>query len=561
MAVHSKFIFPKLNENQIIQLGWAQTKENHPKSCYINFPKRKKPNIIRIGIFGCSYTAGAEVDYGFDFPSLLQEKINKSNKKNIEVINFGVNGYGVHQSYLMWEYLGKEYDLDHIIIMPFAFHADRDNSFIFEYNSFGPIHARYILKNNKPKLLPVIGENRIAACKIYNHLFPPWQYTRYDKKPPTFLRFLLPAGRKLKTNPFYYRHSKNKEEILKTYLVLFKKMAHVSKSLIVICPDNSIYNLSKKIPIKNVFFIRSHINTLVNELPDLYRAPISHWSAFGYHTLANEIYALLTGQNKPQYNTIKLALNTNNKDRVSLQLDPLYNYKTVSLNIMQQPIAGFMLLNKKIASFKHSQPLNSKKHKFISLLMFPDEKDLKFLPLPFKLQNGEKVFLSFRLNGKKTKLPIGNINALNSVFGILSLTKDGSDKEAHISWESGRYFPTISAVIYSSGKIEDIAIVTDKNSLLKAKEQGASRYLKDQIMKYIEKKQFFSFEPTILNFCFLRPQSGQFADLDNITKKNGTIDLVLTDKNDRVQRFPIMSYKITPAETADFDKTFINPIK
>ena len=102
--------FPKLTADQSLMLGGGQ-KYYLPKSSYIGFPQHKKPSTIRIGIFGCSFVQGAEIAKGHDFPSLLQHRFNCAGIKNVEVINFGLTGRGVHHMFMFWEFLGKDYTL------------------------------------------------------------------------------------------------------------------------------------------------------------------------------------------------------------------------------------------------------------------------------------------------------------------------------------------------------------------------------------------------------------------------------------------------------------------
>ena len=62
----------------------------------------------------------AGTDYKFEIIKLLEDK-------GIEVINFGVSGYGTYQNYLMYEIIGKKLNLD-IVIVAFAFNDIFDNS-------------------------------------------------------------------------------------------------------------------------------------------------------------------------------------------------------------------------------------------------------------------------------------------------------------------------------------------------------------------------------------------------------------------------------------------------
>jgi len=236
-----------LSQRQTIILGRAQQPSHEIKNSYLNIAKEKQPGIIRIGFFGCSFTKGSETAIGYDFPSILQDRLRQVGVEHVEVINFGVGGYGMHSSYLLWKYLGQEYNLDYVIFTLFDFHVERDSSFISPGRSYMPIRARYILKNDRLELIEVLGQNRREAASIYHQIIPRWRYLRYDRVAPPFLRSLIPVGRELRFNPFYYLANVSEEdEILQTYLRLFEELSGKVKHLIVIVNDEFGVRLSEE---------------------------------------------------------------------------------------------------------------------------------------------------------------------------------------------------------------------------------------------------------------------------------------------------------------------------
>ena len=57
--------FAPLTGEQVLQLGTAHNPENVPASSYRHFAAASEPGTTRIGVFGCSFTRGAEtVDGG-----------------------------------------------------------------------------------------------------------------------------------------------------------------------------------------------------------------------------------------------------------------------------------------------------------------------------------------------------------------------------------------------------------------------------------------------------------------------------------------------------------------
>src|SRR5437016_4950991 len=72
-------------------------------------PKRKPAKTIRIAVLGDSYTEAFQVNFENSFCPLLEQKLRECSSRNIEVINFGVSGYGTAQELTtlrnqVWQY-------------------------------------------------------------------------------------------------------------------------------------------------------------------------------------------------------------------------------------------------------------------------------------------------------------------------------------------------------------------------------------------------------------------------------------------------------------------------
>lgn len=560
-SVHSnERLFPELSDSQVINLGWAHTESNHPRSSYLNFSKAKPEGVVRIGIFGGSFVYGQEAAYGFDYPSLLQDKFSQSGLKNIQVINFGVIAYGMHQSYLLWEYLGRDYDLDYVVLNPFAFHQSRDTSFVFQYNSYGPIHARYILSGNKLKLLSTIGNPRSEASRIYNSLFPTWQYVRYDSKPPMFLRLMLPLGRQLHVNPFYYKVLTAKAEIYETYSILIDKLAKNIKT-IVTCQGESICRVAERLTSDKLFVLQSQIPRFINNLPDLYRAPLNHWSALGNEAVAAELFSLLTGQAGPQLKAIDLTDASHKTKPLSTQPYLLHEYRKIAVQIGEQEVASFVAQRKEDPSWQLQKNVDFQEDKTGSLLWVRGRGGLKFIPLPFLLKDNEPVFITFKLKRESFSIPIGSVETSNSIVGKLSLgalDKNGQiilgDIRSDISMKmtSAKYLR-----VKSFSSIRDIAIVIGERGqvVLRGVRQG---FLKKLAKRVLNLDQTFTFEPVAGQFVYLRAKPGNFVDIN--TNSYGTLDLVVTSMHGPIYRYPILPYKILPVDTSSFKPPFSLPI-
>jgi len=117
---HKEADFPEKVKKNIIydaNLGWRmkplyQTEgvRHNSKGFRGGHEYTKQPEGIRIFTIGDSYTYGLGVYDEYTFTSLLDGMVG------VEVINAGVNGYGIDQAYLMWEQEGKRLNPSIVIL-------------------------------------------------------------------------------------------------------------------------------------------------------------------------------------------------------------------------------------------------------------------------------------------------------------------------------------------------------------------------------------------------------------------------------------------------------------
>lgn len=118
------------------------------------YPLSPDMDMIRIALFGDSFTLGAEVSNDEAWGYLLEQNLQAKGIK-VEVLNFGVLGYGMDQAYLMWQQMGKKYLPDIVI---FGFQPENINRNV---NIFRPIYT-YPYANPEPFSKPrfyIEGEN------------------------------------------------------------------------------------------------------------------------------------------------------------------------------------------------------------------------------------------------------------------------------------------------------------------------------------------------------------------------------------------------------------------
>jgi hypothetical protein len=83
------------------------------------FQRERVDKVLRIAVFGDSFTYGLESDFDDTWPHLLEERLRVGGTP-AEVLNFGVGGYGMDQAYLRWDSVGKQYHPE-IVVFGFQF--------------------------------------------------------------------------------------------------------------------------------------------------------------------------------------------------------------------------------------------------------------------------------------------------------------------------------------------------------------------------------------------------------------------------------------------------------
>lgn len=75
----------------------------------------KAPGVLRIGLFGDSFTHGDDVGFGATFGQVLHRELEAQGVA-AEVLNLGVSGYGIDQALLRYRKHGKPHGLDAVVL-------------------------------------------------------------------------------------------------------------------------------------------------------------------------------------------------------------------------------------------------------------------------------------------------------------------------------------------------------------------------------------------------------------------------------------------------------------
>jgi hypothetical protein len=406
-------------------VGWSQEDK---KSCFSKFEKKKRDGVIRIGCFGDSFTHGDEVNDIYDYPSFLQGFFYKNGQYNVEVINFGVGGYGFHQSYILWEYAGREYDLDFVLLGPTCFRQERDTTFSTRFSYRDDIyllHSRYILKNSQEvRRVDVIGKTIYQRVLNYWNFFPALRYLRFDRYPPHFLAAplacLLP-GTQLKGNPFYYKRDQVKE-MDTIYTILLHKISEGTLQVILGTYDQHSLGLGAKIGNSNFFSVPLY---RPDHFP--YLAFSGHNSSYGNRVLAGQMYDCLI--NKTESNPT--LVETSDIDRklmrnVPIEKIKLSAYKDITLTINSVLIGRFYDITvspwtrycqgsactSSVDTFSNTASLLFFKRCGASIL------DTEFLPLGFEIADDTPMTMRIHTKNKTKEYLVGRVQLLNPKLNI-----------------------------------------------------------------------------------------------------------------------------------------------
>ncbi|MEG4286889.1 SGNH/GDSL hydrolase family protein [Microcoleus sp. A006_D1] len=124
--------------------------------------KAKPPNTLRVAVLGDSFTEAIHVPVEQTFWSKLERKLGNCNtikgKKKVEVINFGVQGYGTAQELVMLRKKVWDYSPDIVVLAFFVGNDVINNSPKLEYDRYRP----FFVYDTSGKLVPDMSFRNLA---------------------------------------------------------------------------------------------------------------------------------------------------------------------------------------------------------------------------------------------------------------------------------------------------------------------------------------------------------------------------------------------------------------
>ncbi|HNX68299.1 MAG TPA: hypothetical protein PLL75_00990 [Candidatus Omnitrophota bacterium] len=541
-----------VSQQEYLDLGWfnyqGDSKDGSMEPTYLkDLLEQEGPGTVKIGIFGGSMTrsGGRLGQDAYTYPGLLQERFKAAGLTRVKVINLGGNRYGLFQEFLLWKLISRSRDLDCVILTIHDIPYDRDLSFQHPF-SYGPLHARYILKNDQLTLLSVFGSDRNQASRIYNQVLCPLQYLRYDQGMPMALRAVLPSNLHSRRNPFYYQwSSSSQEELLPIYAAIFKETAAKTKHVIVLAQEDWIQGLRKLTPLPNVsFFAPQGPSSLGSFL--YFNEHIDHANAWGNRIVAEELFSYLTGRGKWGFSSLRLTPLLNKAPRGCFT-GALSDYEKLSFNAGGRIVAE--LFADQARPFLKEGRLGRRNVRGFFLLASADPFNVVFLPLSFPIEDFRRVFLTFTENGQQKRIPVGSVRAPSKILGE-SVFSEG----------------VVLTVRYAGQESYDLLLDVRDPEILKKIPRGAKHFLVTiagstvLAASVVDERGFVEkifgrraalrlfLKPVAWPSLYLRSPDRFAFDGDPFGWGSGTIDLVLTKKGGREERCPVFSYKHVPVE-------------
>lgn len=107
-------------------------------------PLKKPAGEFRIILLGESNVFGWGVNYGERFSEVVEKKL-----ANVEVINMGIGGFGIDQSFLQLQRDGFKFNPDLVILFVYDEFLYRSMDFIRDFGAFKP---RFVFDRNKARI-------------------------------------------------------------------------------------------------------------------------------------------------------------------------------------------------------------------------------------------------------------------------------------------------------------------------------------------------------------------------------------------------------------------------
>lgn len=143
MSMRPGLAMPMYLENEVTVYTNTAGLHDHEHS------KQKPPNTYRVAVLGDSFAEALQVPIEKTFSSVLQRELagcSELKGKNVEVINFGISGYGTAQELQMLRHYAWDYSPDLVLLAFFTGNDVQNNSRELQQDPYRPY---FVLQNGK----------------------------------------------------------------------------------------------------------------------------------------------------------------------------------------------------------------------------------------------------------------------------------------------------------------------------------------------------------------------------------------------------------------------------
>jgi hypothetical protein len=510
-------------------------------SAVCNFPEAKPPGGYRIGCFGDSFTYSFEVEDGLDFPALLGRLFRDQGLGQVEVLNFGNDWFGFHQARMLFDRLGPRFGLDAAVFGPQSSYDDRDTTFCHsERDAPSFIHARYVLDGEGVRLVePPGGIDYRRRFYHYNSFVPHGWALRYDRRPPAFLRALLPERlRERVANPFYYLSpAERRDEVPTLYARLLATMPAETRVVVGLYDGSFVERLVRNVP------ERVALETLTERGQFPYKSAGYHNSPTGNLLLATWYHNLL-GLGEPLTPVLIETAELEPAGPVGAASTPLHAFEGVAVALDGQRVGGFvdMVPAFMAESISHEQQeawqrgaidpglLQGLGASSLLALVPPESGlvDAAFLPLSGPLEDGDE--LGLRCDGQERAL--ATVRLVTPHIGRVELP--GGYRAFHARRAAWRW---PDEALEGCARSEEAELTLAGEPLLRFERAGPSGHGPDDRGGL----EALPIDGTLLLLrasgdVLLEPEPGE----------GGLVELVLHDQGGEPQRHPIARWRARP---------------
>jgi hypothetical protein len=383
---------PGMSAEDLARVGWVWTDK---ASCFAHFETEKPPGVVRIGCFGGSFPYGADVDAESDYPAALQQIFRERGFADVQVLNFGQPWYGCQQAFMLWDSVGRRFDLDCVVLGPATLDSDRDLTFNHSAGTrMYTLHSRYVLEGDGVRRIDLDGDTPSERVDGYYRFFQPLRYLRYDRAAPMFLRSLVGRNRTI-ANPFYYDARSEHEESVELWLRLLRKIPESGKRLLMVEIDGARLRTS----------LGERTASIIVAWPGFpYWTPRNHLNRDGNRLFADFVFNALTGRAECFVETFRTAdVDARAAAPSSAEREPLDSFRGVALVRDERKLGAFGVQTgfavRFVQSFRegHVQAL-------LALTAGSTLCDAYYLPIPYHLDPGARLALFCEETGESIEL-------------------------------------------------------------------------------------------------------------------------------------------------------------